>query len=907
MRKLLISLLFFTVVAMPAAFGQITDDTNFSIYYSSPRKYAIADIQISGIRYLDQTVLIQLSGLSVGQVIEVPGEAITNAIKKLWQQGLFSDVKITASKIEDDNIWLDIYLQERPRLANVNFYGVSKSEQDDITEKVLLLKGSQITDNQVNNAERTIKNIFLAKGFLNTDVNIVQRDDTTQNNSIILDIYVDKKEKVKVNEIFIHGNEAISDVVLERAMKKTNARKLRNFFRTKKYLQEEYEKDKVNLIDKYNEKGYRDAIIEDDTIYQVEVGKKNKPRVNLELWVDEGDKYYFGDIRWVGNTVYPSEYLNNYLGIEKGDVFNQSILEKRLFDNDEGLNNLYLNEGYLFFDLQPIEVNVENDTINYEMRIREGKQATIDRVLITGNTKTHEHVARREIRTYPGDLFSKEAIIRSVRELAQLGHFDPEAINPDVRPKPEDGTVDLEYQLQEKANDQIELSGGWGAGMFVGSVGLKFANFSVRNILNKDAWRPLPTGDGQTLSLRYQTSGRYYRTVSLSFIEPWLGGKKPNSFSLSLSHSRINYSANKYYQNYNPYYGGGYGGYPYGGYGGYPYGGGFGGYPYGGYGGGYGGYGYDPYGGYYGGYPQYSYNYGSEDQNSENDQIWETTALAMGYGYRLSFPDDYFTVYHELSFEHYRLQNMGSYFYFLADESGQVNGTFNNFSLNTVFGRNSVDNPLYSRRGSQFSISLKATPPFSLFTGKDYSSPDISNEEKFKFIEYHKWLFKGQVYNPLSRNSNLVLRTAVEMGFLGYFDPNRLSPFEGFIVGGSGMSGYNIYGTDYVSLRGYKDFSLSPQSGSKMYNKFTMEMRYPITLKPSATIYALTFLEAGNANMSFQNYNPFKLYRSAGVGVRIFLPMFGLMGIDWGYGFDEIPRAPDANGSQFHFVIGQQF
>jgi outer membrane protein insertion porin family len=899
MRKLIISLLFLIVVVTPAAFGQIDDDTNFSVYYSSPRKYTIADIQISGIRYLDQTVLIQLSGLSVGQTIEVPGEEITNAIKKLWQQGLFSDVKITASKIDGDDIWLDIYLQERPRLSDVNFYGISKSEQDDITEKVLLLKGSQITDNQVNNAERTIKNIFLAKGFLNTDVNIVQRDDTTQNNSIILDIYVDKKEKVKVNEIIIHGNEAIKDVVLERAMKKTNARKLRNFFRTKKYLKEEYEKDKVNLIAKYNEEGYRDAIIEDDTVYQVEVGKKNKPRVNIELWIDEGDKYYFGDIRWVGNTVYPSEYLNNYLGIQKGDVFNQSILEKRLFDNDEGLNNLYLNEGYLFFDLQPIEVNVENDTINYEMRIREGKQATIDKVLISGNTKTHEHVARREIRTYPGDLFSKEAIIRSVRELAQLGHFDPEAINPDVRPKPEDGTVDIEYQLQEKANDQIELSGGWGAGMFVGSVGLKFANFSVRNILNKEAWRPLPTGDGQTLSLRYQTSGQYYRTVSLSFIEPWLGGKKPNSFSLSLSHSRINYSANKYYQNYNPYYGS----YPYGGYGGYPYGGysGYGGYS------SYGGYGYDPYGGYYGGYPQYSYNYGSEDENSENDQIWETTALGVGYGYRLSFPDDYFTIYHELSFEHYRLQNMGSYFYFLADENGQVNGTFNNISLNTVFGRNSVDNPLYSRRGSQFSLSLKVTPPFSLFTNKDYSSPDVTNEEKYKFIEYHKWLFKGQVYNPLSKNSNLVLRTAVEMGFLGYYDPNRLSPFEGFIVGGSGMSGYNIYGTDYVALRGYKDFSLSPQSGSKMYNKFTMEMRYPVTLKPSATIYALTFLEAGNANMSFQNYNPFKLYRSAGVGVRIFLPMFGLMGIDWGYGFDEIPGAPDANGSQFHFVIGQQF
>ncbi|MDX1286352.1 MAG: POTRA domain-containing protein, partial [Draconibacterium sp.] len=515
------------------------------------------DVQISGIRYLDKNVLIQLSGLKVGEEVEIPGEVITTAIKKLWQQGLFSDVQINATKVMGNSIWLDIFLQERPRLSDVNFFGVSKSERDDINEKVLLLKGSQITDHQVNNAERKIKGIFLEKGFLNTEVNIVQRDDTTQNNSLILDIYIDKKEKVKVNEIFISGNKEVKTNVLERAMKKTNSKKLKNFFRTKKFLQEEFKNDKIKLVEKYNEKGFRDAVILDDSVYQVEVGKKNKPRVNIDIEVEEGDKYYFGDIRWVGNTVYPSDYLGTYLGIKRGDVFNQSILDKRLFDNEEGLNNLYLDKGYLFFSLDPIEVNVNKDTINYEMRIFEGKQATIDKVLISGNTKTHEHVARRELRTYPGDLFSKSLLMRSYRELAQLGHFDPEAINPDVRPHPEEGTVDIEYQLQEKANDQIELSGGWGAGMFVGSVGLKFANFSVRNIFNKEAWRPLPTGDGQTLSLRYQTSGRYYRTVSISFIEPWLGGKKPNSFSLSLSHSRINYSANKYYQSYSPY---GYGG-----------------------------------------------------------------------------------------------------------------------------------------------------------------------------------------------------------------------------------------------------------------------------------------------------------------------------------------------------------
>ncbi len=887
--KSTITLTLFFLVTVPSLFAQEVDSTNFSIYYSSAKEYTIADIQVSGIRYLDKNVLVQLSGLTVGKEIMVPGDDITQAIKKLWQQGLFSDVKITARKVVQDRIWLDIYLQERPRLSDVNFYGVSKSEKDDITEKVLLLKGSQITDHQVNSTERTIMNLFHGKGFLNTEVNIVQRDDSTQNNSVILDIYVDKKEKVKVNNIEIHNNEAISDVKLEKAMKKTNEKSLRNFFKTKKFLQEEYDKDKISMVDKYNEKGYRDAVIVSDSVTQVQVGRKDKTRVNIDIDVEEGDKYYFGDIKWVGNTVYPSDYLSLRLGINKGDVFNQKILDKRLFDNDEGLNNVYLDQGYLFFNLEPVEVNINNDTIDYEMRIYEGKQATINEVRIVGNTKTHEHVARRELRTFPGDLFSKTLLMRSYRELAQLGHFDPESINPDVQPNPEDGTVDIEYQLQEKANDQIELSGGWGAGMFVGSVGLKFANFSVRNIFNKEAWRPLPTGDGQTLSLRYQTSGKYYRTVSLSFMEPWLGGKKPNSFSVSLSHSRYNFSANKYRSSYG--YGNsgyGYGSSPYGYSGGYN--------PYSGYGG---------YGGY--GYPQYQYNFDAEGDDTSDDQIWETTALALGYGYRLSWPDDYFTVYHEVSFEHYNLRNMAGYFSYLADEDGQVNGTSNNLNFKTVFGRSSVDQPLYPRNGSDFSLSIKLTPPYSWLTNKDYSQ--VKNSEKFKWIEYHKWLFKGQVYNPLTKNTNLVLRTAFEFGFLGYYDKNRQSPFEGFIVGGSGMSGYNMYGTDYVSLRGYKDYSLSSNSnGSNMYSKFTMELRYPVTLKPSATIYTLAFLEAGNANQSFQNYSPFKLNRSAGVGVRIFLPMFGLMGIDWGYGFDPIPfRTADNWGSQFHFVIGQQF
>lgn len=892
MRKLKFFFILLMFSVSTSTFAQsVADSTNFSISYSNPQKYVIGGINVLGIRYLDSDVLIQISGLSVGEEITVPGEEITNAIKKLWEHQLFSDVKIEASKIVGGKIWLNIYLQERPKLSEVNFYGVSKGEKDDITEKVLLLKGSQVTDNQINNAERIIKGIFLDKGFLNTDVNIVQRDDTASVNSVILDIYVDKKEKVKINDIVYHGVSQLKTKVLDRAMKKTNARKLKNFFLTKKFNQEKFEEDKKNIIDKYNEKGYRDATIVKDSIT-----KEGDDRIRLDIWIDEGDKYYFGNIKWIGNTIYPSSYLDAVLGIKKGDVFDQKLLNKRLNEDDDAVSNLYLDNGYLFFNLTPVEAKVESDTIDFEMRIYEGTQATINRVIIQGNTKTHEHVARRELRTLPGDLFSKSKIIRSVRELSQLGHFDPEAIKPDVIPHPDDGTVDIKYELQEKANDQIELSGGWGANMFVGTLGLKFSNFSVRNILNKEAWRPLPTGDGQTLSIRGQTSGKFYRSYSASFTEPWFGGKKPNSFTISFSHSKVNYSANNYYSSaYSPY-GTGYGGYsPYGGYGGY---------------GGYSSYGYSPYGYSPYGYGGYGYDPGSNysyNTSSESDQIQVTTSFAIGYGYRLSWPDDYFTVYHQISLEHYKLQNMSNYYYFLNDGNNSGGGGFNNLSFKTAFGRNSVDNPLYSRSGSEFSLTVQFTPPYSLFDGVDYSDPNLTAEQRYRWIEYHKWKLKGGWFTPLSKNRNLVLYTKFEYGFLGYYNKYRRSPFERFRVGGSGMSGYNFYGADIVALRGYKDYSLSPTTGSNMYNKLTMELRYPLTLKPSATIYMLGFLEAGNAWMDFQNYNPFDLKRSAGVGVRIFLPMFGLMGIDWGYGFDAVNGDKSVGGSQFHFVIGQQF
>ncbi len=879
MRKLII--LFVLILLSTGPIFAQDDGTNFSISYSQPQEYTIAGIEVMGVRYLDENVLIQISGLSVGQEVTIPGATIADAISRLWGHQLFSDVKIEASKIEGRNIWLNIHLQERPRLTAVNYYGVSKSEENDIKDKVAFISGSQITDNQLSRAQRLIENIFHEKGFMNAEITVLQRDNPDQENSVFIDITVDKKEKVKIDEIVFHGVENVKTSQLERAMKKTNARKLTNFFKSKKFQEEEFDTDKNNLVNKYYEEGYRDAVIVADTVTSVDNG-----RVRIDLYVEEGDKYYFGDINWVGNSIYPSEYLSAYLGIQKGDVFNQTLLDERLNTDEDALSNLYLDAGYLFFNLEPVEATIDNDTINYEMRIYEGNQATINDVIITGNTKTHEHVARRELYTYPGDLFSKTNIVNSVMRLSNLGHFNQEAINPVPLPNIEDGTVDIKYELEEKSNDQITVSGGWGARMFIGTVGLTFANFSVRNIFNKDAWKPLPTGDGQTLSLNAQTSGKFYNTYSLSFVEPWLGGVKPNSLSFSISRSRINYSASSYYNNmYSPYGSSLYGG------GGY-------------YGGGYGSPYYSPYSNYYN-----SYNYNTYDPSTtENDRIQTTTAISVGYGYRLDWPDNNFTIQHVVSFEHYKLQNMSSYYYFLSDDDdNNGSGQFKNLSFATTISRSSTDNPIYTRTGSQFALTLQMTPPFSLFNGKDYSDSDMPAEERYNWIEYHKWKFSGDWYTPVSSNRNLVLHTKFEYGFLGYFDKNRRSPFERFRVGGSGMSGYNMYGADIVPLRGYEDYSLSEYTGANMYNKLTVELRYPVSLKPSATIYLLGFLEAGNTWMDFQDYNPFDLKRSAGVGVRLYMSMFGLMGFDWGYGFDPVNGDTSVGGSQIHFTMGQNF
>jgi len=827
----------FTLFLSITAIAQETDTIfNPTLHYSSPKKYELGGVTVTGVKHLESNVLVQISGLREGAEVEVPGEKVTKAINKLYKQGLFSDIQITATKIVDKKIYLNIHLQERPRLSSVNYIGTSKSETNKLKERLKLQKGTQVTDFLIANTQTIVENYFKEKGFYNIDVNVLQRDDLTEENSVIIDINMDRNNKIKIKNIFIEGNVALSDKKVKKAIKESKEKRLRNFFKSSKYIEDNWKEDKITLISKYNEKGYRDALIITDSVEQV-----SEDRVNIYLKLNEGNQYFFNDITWVGNTVYTSFDLERVLKIKKGDVYNQTYLDERLSLDDDAVSNWYLDKGYLFFNINPVEKVIGKDSINLEMRMIEGKQATIDRVNIIGNTKTHEHVARRELYTYPGELFSKSDIIRSVRELAQLGHFDPEAINPDIKPHPESGTVDINYELEEKANDQIELSGGWGAGMIIGTVGLRFSNFSIRNIFNKEAWSPLPTGDGQTLSIRAQTNGSYYNSYSLSFTEPWLGGKKPTSLTTSIYYSQQS------------------------------------------------------------GYSS-SYNYYTTYGNS-SDQSQKIFGASVGLARRLKWPDDYFSLYNEVSYQNFNLENWQ--YYLISD------GTSNNFSFTTTLSRSSIDNPLYTRKGSSFSISLKFTPPYSLFEDLDYSR--ASDEELYKWIEYHKWTFKGKMYNGLlSKNDKLVLYTGAEFGYLGYYDKNKRSPFEGFEVGGDGMSGYSMYGSDNVGLRGYENGSLTPvfsdgrRKGGNIYSKFTAEIRYPLSLSQSATIYALAFAEAGNAWYDFEEFQPFNLKRSAGVGLRIFLPMFGLLGIDYGYGFDNANLAGQ-NGGQFHFVIGQQF
>ncbi len=818
----------------------------------------IADIQVIGSETYEDYVLIGFSGLAIGQKIKVPGNEISSAVKRFWKQGYFSDVKILASKIENDSIWLEFRLIQRPRISKVNYYGLKKSEEEDLQTKLALTKGSQVTPDLLDRSKIAIKKEMASKGFYNADVFMYQKPDPAQQGSVILDVNVDKKEKVKVHEIYITGNQALSLNKIDAAMKKTNRPKnILNIFRSKKFIAEEYKNDKVSLIAKYNEIGYRDAVITFDS-----VAKFDDAKVDVYLTVDEGKKYYFRDINWAGNTVYPSEYLGQLLSINRGDVYNLKQLNKRLSEDEDAVSKLYQDNGYLFFNIDPVEVKIEGDSIDYEMRMYEGKPATINTITITGNTRLYEHVIRRELRVKPGNLYSQSDLVRTLRELAQMKQFDEEKLykGVDIQPNQEDGTVDIGLNLETKSSDQIEFSAGWGQSGLVFSLALKFTNFSIQNLFKKDMYKILPQGDGQTFSIKAQTNGIYYQNYGLSFYEPWLGGKRPNSLSVSVYYSIQTGLSKRYQQAYqdNTYYNS----------------------------------------------MLYGNNYNTNSTTEYDKNIYlRTLGISAGIGTRLNWPDDYFSLYSELSYQRYDLKNWYKYYF------GFETGVSNNMALSLTLSRNSIFNPIYTRRGSSFALSVKATLPYSLLDGKDYSTmPDI---DKYKWIEYHKWKFSAKMFTPLTKDEKLVLMARAEYGFLGYYNKNKRSPFEKFYVGGDGMSGYTTAGTETIGLRGYESGSLTPQNANgyngNLYTKLTFEIRYPLLLEGQTNIWALAFLEAGNSWADFKEFNPFDLKRSAGLGVRVFLPMFGLLGVDWGWGFDAIRGDNTKGGSQFAFILGQEF
>lgn len=844
------------------------------ISYDNSKVYEIADLKLSGTvnpMYEDFT-LFGFAELQVGDKIEIPGVEITNAVKRFWRQGLFSDVKILATKIEGNKIWLEINLKERPRISDITYSGVKKGERQDIEAKIGMVKNLQITPNQMDRAKTIIKKYFDEKGFNKAEITLAESPDLSKENHVFLNINVVKKNKTKVNKIEIEGNDQVKARTLEKAMKKTRHKSnfrswLANFLRSTKYVPESYQEDKENLISKYNELGYRDAVIKSDTVY----ADAEKPdKVNIKIKVDEGEQYFLKDIKWVGNTVYPTWQLQQLLNMKPGDVYNQKKLTERLsIDEDGVMNAFYQNHGYIFSNADPVEVNINNDSIDLEIRIMEGPQASIRRVAIAGNDRVYEDVVRRELRIKPGALYSRDDIVRSLREIAQTGHFDPENLHPDIVPDTESGTVDVNLGLVSKANDQVEFSAGWGQTGIIGKLSLKFSNFSIKNLLNPKSYKGIiPQGEGQTLTLSAQTNAKFYQSYSVSFMDPWFGGKRPNSLSVGAYYSRQT-DINSSYINNN----------------------------YGGYGYGY-GYGYGNYGNYGNSYSDYSF---ASDPNKSIQML----GASIGYGKRLSWPDDYFYAQAELS---YQLYSMKDWDYFIVR-----NGNSNNLSLNLSLTRRSIDNPVYTRRGTDISLSLQITPPYSVFDGKDYASMKTDeygyeSGEKYKWIEYHKWKFKARTYTSLYDTPKTpVLMTRAEYGFVGYFNKNKKSPFETFYVGGDGMSGYSsTYATETIGLRGYENGSLGSQASA--YSRLALELRYPLILEPSSTIYLLTFVEAGNAWNDLKKFNPFDLKRSAGIGARIMLPMIGLMGIDWAYGFDSPNTSSTGkSGSQFHFIIGQEF
>ena len=860
-------------------------------YAGTPRSCEIGGIAVKGVEGYEDYVLAGLSGLSVGQQIEVPGSQITEAVKRYWRNGLFSKVTITADSIVGSKIYLCIHLGMRPRISTINYNGIKKAEREDMETKLGMMRGGQLTPNMIDRAKILAQRYFDEKGYKNAEINIVQRDDPEKPNQVILDVNIDKKAKMKVHELIFEGNEKLKDSKIKGSLfgkgafgKIHEAGKFTNIFKSKKFTDERYREAKQALIDKYNELGFRDATILEDS-----VSNFDEKHVNVYVKIDEGDRYYIRDITWVGNTVVTTDYLNAVLELKRGDVYNQKHINKRLREDDDAAGNWYYNNGYVFSNIDPVEVNIVGDSIDLEMRVTEGPQARLNHVRIYGNDRLYEEVVRRELHTKPGDLFNKEAITRSIRDIASMGFFDPEKVTPDIQPDGENGTVDINWNLEQKSNDQLEFSLGWGQTGIIGKIGVKFNNFSIRNLFGRNKLHRgiLPYGDGETLGFSFQTNGSYYSSLSANYGTNWFGGKRPNMLNVGLFYSKQS-DISSYYRN-NAFY--------------------------------------NNYAMYNYGYGMYNTGYYNYDSMLDDDKTMTVFGASVGWGKRLRWPDDFFQLSLSLGYTRYMLRDW-SYFYI-------HNGNCNNINLGVTLSRVSTDNQLFPRRGSEMIASVTATPPWSLFDNKDYAhlaknsnsaTYEAELQDVYRWIEYHKWKFKLRSFTALTGGQKcFVLMTRAEFGLLGSYNDNKRSPFETFYVGGDGMSGYSYgYSEETIGLRGYENGSISYSSAyeemmngrsissynSYAYDRFTLELRYPFMLG-NTTIYGLGFLEGGNAWARAKDFNPFKMKRSAGLGVRIFLPMVGLMGIDWAYGFDDVytsqAGATKKGGSNFHFILGQEF
>ena len=860
-------------------------------YAGMPRSCEIGGIAVEGVEGYEDYVLAGLSGLSVGQMIEVPGSQITEAVKRYWRNGLFSKVSITADSIVGSKIYLCIHLGMRPRISGINYHGLKKAEREDMETKLGMMRGGQLTPNMIDRAKILAKKYFDDKGYKNAEIDIVQRDDPEKQNQVILDVNIDKKAKMKVHKLIFDGNEKLKDSKIKGSLfskgafgKIHEAGKFTNIFKSKKFTDERYHEAKQALLDKYNELGFRDATIMEDS-----VSNYDDKHVDVYVKIDEGDKYFIRNITWVGNTVVTTDYLNAVLEMKKGDVYNQKHINKRLKEDEDAAGNWYYNNGYVFSNIDPVEVNIVGDSIDLEMRVTEGPQAHLNHVRIYGNDRLYEEVVRRELHTKPGDLFNKEAITRSIRDIASMGFFDPEKVTPDIQPNGEDGTVDINWMLEQKSNDQLEFSLGWGQTGIIGKIGIKFNNFSIRNLFGKNKLHRgiLPYGDGEQLGFSFQTNGSYYSSLSANYGTNWFGGKRPNSLNFGVFYSKQS-DISSYYRN-NAFY--------------------------------------NNYALYNSGYGMYNTGYYNYDSMLDDDKTMTVFGASVGWGKRLRWPDDFFQLSLSLGYTRYMLRDW-SYFYI-------HNGNCNNINLGVTLSRVSTDNQLFPRRGSEMIASVTATPPWSLFDNKDYAhlaknsnsaTYEAELQDVYRWIEYHKWKFKLRSFTALTGGQKcFVLMTRAEFGLLGSYNDNKRSPFETFYVGGDGMSGYSYgYSEETIGLRGYENGSISYSSAyeemmngrsissynSYAYDRFTLELRYPFMLG-NTTIYGLGFLEGGNAWAKAKDFNPFKMKRSAGLGVRIFLPMVGLMGIDWAYGFDEVytnqAGATKKGGSNFHFILGQEF